>query len=715
MISGPVAINGLYVPLPESVKSFYDSNGNVSAVTNAVSVRVGPFLTQTFPLKFTVKPNSQGVFHLVNLDPATNTPKFLGSLPISGRFSIDLIYHQSKVAIGLGLPSPLTFGGKHAASGTAYLISDNVNGLHYDGLGVSVPDLWIGPLAVSNLSFSYMKSSNSWSGTAKVLLPGSQVALDASGPPSQPPDFGFGIINGHFDHAGFGVDFTPPTQPDLFPPFHTVLLNSIGAAVGLNPLRLTGQIVISAANLVDENGVLFIAFASSDDKYVMPENVDPELSALAGRTFDRFSLAIGGTAALKVPIFSGSLPLLKAYGLYEYPDYFEFGGGFDKINLKYVSLTGSVFGFVYPSSGKFDAQAGLQACLQNVKIDFKIWSVKINPCLSVGGVVSSKGIGFCTVIPVPFPVVGTIAVPFGIGYHWGASSPDPMIFSCDYSPYAETSPLAGRAAAGSYAVRLPKGLPSAMFRVRGVGGDPELNVTDPRGQDINSSGNAFVVQDTNANTTLVALRHPRAGRWTITATPGSPAISDVAVAHGLPRLKAKARVTGRGTRRVLHYRLSALDGRHVTFVERGTGVAHVIGAAHSGAGTIHFTPEQGRGRRLIVGLVDGAAGPARQITVTSFTAPGFTRLSRPSKIHVRRRHGRITVTWKAVAGAARYEVLVRLSDGSQVFLIARRAHAVLGDPFPSKVGTVMVDALTRDNQRGRARTVRIKPVRGRHR
>ena len=216
---------------------------------------------------------------------------------------------------------------------------------------------------------------------------------------------------------------------------------------------------------MDESGVLFAAFASADDKYTLPENVDPELAALAGRTFDRFTLAIGGTAALKVPLISGfDVPLLNAYGLYEYPDYFEFAGGFE-FGIAFVSLTGNVSGFVYPSSGKFNAQAGVQGCLRNIKIDVKLFSIKLSPCLNVSAVVSTKGIGSDR-IPVPTPV-GTIPVEAGIGYHWGDKTPDFMVFSCDTKPYAEVSPLAARAAANSYSVRLPAGLPSAMFASAG--------------------------------------------------------------------------------------------------------------------------------------------------------------------------------------------------------------------------------------------------------
>ena len=241
------------------------------------------------------------------------------------------------------------------------LKSDNVNGLQYDGLSATVPDLWLGPLYVSSLNVHYQKSTNTWGGGAKVTLPGSQIAINAAGPPTQPPDFGFGIKNGKLDHVGFGIDFQPPTQPDLFPPFHTVLLSHIGAAVGFNPLRLTGTIGLSAAHVVAEDGALFGVFATAHNQYTLPEDPGPELAPLASRTFDRFSLAIGGTASLKVPILGG-VPLLHAYGLYEYPDYFEFGGGFSW-KVAFLSLDGNVGGFVYPSSRKFNMQGGVKACL----------------------------------------------------------------------------------------------------------------------------------------------------------------------------------------------------------------------------------------------------------------------------------------------------------------------------------------------------------------
>jgi uncharacterized delta-60 repeat protein len=715
-VKGPVSINGLYAPVPESVKTEYDSNGNVAAADlSQVSVRVGPFLTKTIPLKFKVTPNKEGVFHLINVEPAADTPKFLGSLPISGSFAIDLIKHASRVKVGLGLPSPFSFGGKRTAQGQVFLYSDNVNGLHYDGLSITIPEVWLGPIFVSGLNFNYTKSTNSWGGAAKVTLPGSGLAIDASGPPSQPPDFGFGIKNGKFDHAGFGVDFQPPTQPDLFPPFHTALLSHIGASVGVNPLRLTGTIGISAANLVEEDGALFGVFASAGEKYTLPADPGPELAPLANRTFDRFSLAIGGTAHLKVPLIN-ELPLFKAYGLYEYPDYFEFGGNFE-FGISFLSIKGGVHGFVYPSDGTFNLAAGVEACARGISIGWKFVKIKVSPCLSVGGVVSSKGIGFCGVIPLPFPVFGTIPITIGAGYEWGGS-PSLMIFSCDYTRYEEKSKFARAAAApaGGASVTLGSGLPAAMIRLRGQGGAPQVTVTDPHGDEIFKGPDAVFIEGTESDTTVIALSHPLAGGYTITPQPGSPAITDVATANGLPALGLKARVTGAGQARILHYKLAAAQGRVVRFVEQGSGVASVIGSAKGAHGTIRFTPAAGaRGRRTIVALVEEAGAPAGEVKATTYAWSGTPRPARPRSVSGRRRKGKISITWARVRGARRYEVLVKLADGSQAFRVVRGTRVTLPDSFPAKRGAVSVDALGLDGTRGAARSTRLAPVRARRR
>jgi hypothetical protein len=704
-IGGPVVINGLYVPVPRGVKTEYDSYAAAIGLKGAtsVSLQVGPFPTQNIPLSLKVTPDKNGVFHVANVDASANAPKFLGGLPVRGAFSIDLIKHASKVKLGLGLPSIFSFQGSKAAQGDAYLISDNVNGVKFDGIGLLIPEVFVGPLYVTGLSFKYIKSENLWQGGAKITLPGSPIEINAAPPP---PDFGFGLKDGRFDHAGFGVEFQPPARPDLFPPFRSVLLTHIGAALGVNPLRLTGTIGLSSGDVVDEDGVLFAAFASSGTPYEFPDNVGEELAPLAGRTLSSFSLAVGGTASLHVPVL-GVLPLLHSYGLYEYPDFFEFGGGFS-FGISFLQIDGDVKGFVYPSRGTFNAEAGVKACARNLGIGYKFVFVKISPCLNVGAVVSSKGLGFCTILPVPFPVFGVIDVPFGVGYTWGGT-PTPMLFSCDYGPYREANPKAA-AAAASEVVNLPSGLPAAMIRIRGQDSAPDVTITDPGGHDAAASGDVVTLSGSDGITTLIGLRHPAGGRWTITAKPGSVPIVSVASANALPSVAIKARVQGgHGRRRVLVYRLTPAPGRAVTFAEQGPGTAHIIGAARGRSGRIAFAPAPGRrGRRSIIAIIDQAGGPTRAVTVASYTAPTRSRLGRPGHVRVIRGKRAITLSWTRVPAATRYEVLIILGDGSEVFRVVRGTHVTLPDPFPAKPGTALVDALAADNSRGAASSARVE-------
>jgi hypothetical protein len=283
-----------------------------------------------------------------------------------------------------------------------------------------------------------------------------------------------------------------------------------------------------------------------------------------------------------------------------------------------------------------------------------------------------------------------------------------MLFSCDYRPYAQASPLGKAGAGGGFSVTLPKGLPSAMFRIQGKDGAPDVNVTDPKGNDAFAGPDAISVGDADPNTTIVGIRKPAAGRWTITPKDGSVPITSVATAKGLPALGLKTRVTGKGRGRVLHYRMNP-GGRTVRFLERGPETARVIGIASKRSGEIEFTPGSGReGRRTIIAEVSQQDTPARNVKAATFVAPGDRPPARPSRLRATRKNRQIRIRWRGVRGAKRYEVLVRLADGSQVFRVVRRTRVTLRDPFPAKRGRFLVDALGGDGSRGKARSAKLK-------
>src|SRR5262249_7801215 len=151
---------------------------------------------------------------------------------------------------------------------------------------------------------------------------------------------------------------------------------------------------------------------------------------------------------------------------------------------------------------------------------------------------------------------------------------------------------------------LRAGLPSAQVRVKGAGGPPRLLVTGPKGERIETpeSGRVYdkrfvVVPQPAGASTLVALKEPSAGRWTVSALGGSPAITSVAVAEGVATPRVRARVSGSGETRTLSYEVSGGAGWTITLAERGARTAHTIGVAKGARGSLAFTPAGGRGER----------------------------------------------------------------------------------------------------------------------
>jgi hypothetical protein len=464
---------------------------------------------------------------------------------------------------------------------------------------------------------------------------------------------------------------------------------------------------------VNVDGDLLVAFATPATTYTLPSDAGPQLAPLAGRTFDAFTVAVGGTVSLKVPVLGLKIPMANAYVLYEYPDYVELAGGF-KFDVGFLSVDGGVKGFVAPSAGVFNLEGGVKACLHNIKVGPVDLSFV---CANVGEIVSSKGIGFCGTVPIPFPIVGVLPVEVGAGYRWGAAFPDLRIFSCDYGDYRESSPRAARAAAAQ-SVALARGLPSAMVRLIGVDRAPDAIITGPDNRQISTAQppadkNVVVIHDDADRETLIALRRPAAGRWTVIADAGSTPILGVASAAGLPPLNVSARVTGRGVRRTLHYALTGANGRRVTFSERGGHAGRLLGAAHGASGSISFTPGAGPSElRRIVAIVEDHGAPAHSIVVARFRSPAPARLARPARLSVLRRGAAVKLTWRPVRGAVRYAITI--SGGGRRFLVVtRRPSARIRLTLASPRTTISVAALAADGARGPVSRVLVPGARRR--
>ena len=210
--------------------------------------------------------------------------------------------------------------------------------------------------------------------------------------------------------------------------------------------------------------------------------------------------------------------------------------------------------------------------------------------------------------------------------------------------------------------------------VTGSGGPPLLTITGPRGERASNphpgrgveSRNLVIWPEPKLDETLIAIRHPSAGQWTITPLPGSPAIAKVEYANGLPPTKISASVTGRGRALMLHYQVRPRAGQTVAFAERAGGVFHVIGRTTGTQGSLRFTPVVGvSNRREIVAMISLAGVPRENTVIAHYTVPAPQRPATPTRVRVLRAGMGLTVSWLP---ADRWGCLVvaSLSDGRRV-------------------------------------------------
>lgn len=705
-VDGPVAINGLYVPLPESQHSAYDTYASTIGLGDHQTL-FGSYRTLPVDLNLTIDPDKHGYSKIADVSLA-GAIKSIGGLHPDAGVTLGFVNRKTEVDFQLKLPGIFSFG-KGVAEAKATFFTSNEDGLVFDGGQLEVASVLIGPIVVSNLQLAYSETKTGhvlWNGGATIQLLDTGLGLDASPPP---PDKGLGLKDGAFDHAGVGVIFPLAAQPQLFP---GLFVTHIDISIGTDPLRFTGSAGLSAAHVMEMDGEVFVVFASNSQPYEFPDQ-GGDLQPLAGRSVTSFAIAIGGNGSLVVPAI-GKIPLLDGYLLYEAPSYFEISGGF-KFEASFLRIDGGVHGFVDGESGKWDYDMGVKACLNRLKI----WEVSLDGvCLSVGGVISSKGLGFCGIVPVPTPF-GPVPVDVGAGYAWGDSFPDLMIFDCDYGPWKESTPNALRSFRASdttaTTVTLPSA-PAAMVRVLGAGGAPDVTLSGPNGKTISTASstidkNIAVVKVADADETLIAFRKPVGGSWTVTPVGGIP-VKSVAVSAGLPPTRITARVTGTGNARTLGYAIASANGATVTFAERGRGAYRVLGTATESKGRLSFSPAPGpAGKRQIVAELTRNGAPVRKLLVASYDAPGPATLLRPAP-HAVRRHGAVVIGWRAVPGAAAYSVTL-VGRGVRTMAVVRGTNARF-TAF-SRAGTALVGAIGATGTRGPLAqvTFRAAPAHGR--
>ena len=293
-----------------------------------------------------------------------------------------------------------------------------------------------------------------------------------------------------------------------------------------------------------------------------------------------------------------------------------------------------------------------------------------------------------------------------------------FVSSCDLSAYRIPRPAARAAQAGT-SVTLPERLPLAAFAVRGTAGPPQVTVTGPNGQALPAAngrleaGKVLAAPDPGANTTHLLVGGPAAGRYTFAAAEGSPPIADVQVAEGLRDPSVRAKVSGKGRRRVLSWTATPNPGQRIAFYEEGGGTRGALGRPVTGArGRIRFSPADGKaGRRTVVAVVEQDGLVRETVDAGTYSAPAARPVPAPRRIRARHRRTRLVLAWRGGRGIDSYRVTVRPRGSAPFLVVADRARVTLSAVPARQAGSVSVQAVGRDGRlsrlgRGRFRAAR---------
>ena len=224
-------------------------------------------------------------------------------------------------------------------------------------------------------------------------------------------------------------------------------------------------------------------------------------------------------------------------------------------------------------------------------------------------------------------------------------------------------------------------------------------------------GSALLAPVADLHETYVTLDHPRPGTYTLTANPGSPAITAVRQAVGVTP-SVTARVTGRGIKRRLAYRVKPEPGREPVI----SSSARVNTSRSSAAPRADVARSPSRHLRVAGGEksspeVSERGIPQQRLTVASFLPPLPQRLGRVARVQVKRVGANARVSFTAVRGAREYAVYAVMGDGTRRSYVTNRHAITLGPLFPAIAGRVWVTALgdggyTLDGARSQAAVIR---------
>ena len=484
----------------------------------------------------------------------------VGGFPFTGDFSVSLpegpdanfngaMNTRALVQTSMRLPSYINRNGAPVTIPLVFRPTPFT--LSTDGLSISSAEMSLGILRIKNFSSTYNQGADEWRGR------GDACVFNITCLEMAPPGGELTIKNGKIARARISRSFGSPGRP-LTP---GSFLESATLGVGLDPTRLFGSARVGiGGEFMKVDGSAVLAFPSSATPYRLrrDEAGNGFPAALYNRNFTLPTIAASANPLLKLPIL-GETSLGNGYFAYEFPGYATFGGGSNIRILDTVSISGSVSGEFDARKPAYNLHGDVRACVNLVK-DICAGSV----AHTSRGPDLAGGIGACVTL-------GPISI--GGGYKW--NSPVPLVWpfdGCKWSPFRINlgSSAARAAQAGGYRLRVTKGGPSPALKLSGRGGAPLVRVTGPGGQRLDSTDKGldlspgakirilrFAGRDAQ---TVVGLQDARPGVYTVSTLPGSVPVTAVSRTNDLPDAKAKAKVTGKGSRRTLEFEVPAPVG-----------------------------------------------------------------------------------------------------------------------------------------------------------
>jgi hypothetical protein len=388
-------------------------------------------------------------------------------------------------------------------------------------------------------------------------------------------------------------------------------------------------------------------------------------------SFETEAVSLDGTGTLTIPTVQGPIPRysfeLKGNGKiadipvteqrvkYTAPDSIEMSGSVDLTvggvgaRLALADSWINENGFNYEYAGQlnlFGAQASAEA------------------------LISTFGFAACA---------GPSGARIGFGKLW-TSSFETLGGTCDLTPFRDTGPVSG-AQAGERSFTVAPRTRLKVVAVAGSGAPPKValiapdgaRLETPAGLDPATANGSTLLQDEAGDRTFVVLRNPAAGSWKVAAL-GDTRIERLQIADGLPPVRIAARVSGRGARRTLNWRVRGLGSQSIQFVERSPGSAHVLGGTRKANGKLRFRPDPALGRRRTVDASVTKRGmPRLTRTVARF------RVAPPPKprevIRMKLRKG--ILTWRRQPGIRTYEVGITSPGTPTTLHTARTARLKL--------------------------------------